>query len=86
MKKYDPITKELTKINNYYDLERCSADNFQSEFEKSYHKGKENNFQYCVKDPDNNITLKGDESSSKYKNDNSYVVYEVHKCTDNLRK
>ena len=43
----------------------------------------EGRFQFCVNDDD--IVLGGTRDSAYFYQDHSYVVYEVHKCTDEIK-
>lgn len=44
----DTGTWKLDRTNNYYELRRCQANNFKTDFEKLYFEMKKSRSQYCI--------------------------------------
>ena len=71
-------------LEEYFPIHRCTKEQFEGEYEEDYYELNKDRFQFCATDPD--AFLRGTRDSMVAKADHSYVLYELHKCTDDIRE
>ena len=85
-KTYDPDTLEETVERVYYPIIKCTDAYFKKSYEKDYHDLAVSNgvHQFCAED--NKIVLQGIRDCAVNREKHSYVIYEINKCTDDVRE
>ena len=83
-KTYDTGEEVVERV--YYPIKRCSDSYFKKTFEKEYQElVKANNIhQFCAED--DGIILEGVRDCAVKREKHSYVIYEINKCTDEVRE
>ena len=76
---YNIISGKKNEHKTIHELERCSETLFKTEYEKKYYKEVvSQKFMYCANHTD--ISLEGTKNDVVYKNDHSYIYYEIIRC------
>lgn len=75
---------KMTRTDTYHEIQRCTEDGFQqNDYMKEYWK-QQTRKQYCIDHLDD-VYLQGNRDSVYNLKDSSYLIYEIHKCTNATR-